>query len=121
MTYLFYGDDKKKAYLSSIKDLFNNEIVTYKVSKHLDLSFVLETVNTAVKLNKNSINGLILHSDQGTHYTSKTYQALLSKHGIIQSMSRRGNWMNTIPRKLLDYKTPEELFEINLDEIYSLY
>ncbi|MGU8587459.1 IS3 family transposase, partial [Clostridium perfringens] len=50
--------------------------------------------NTAVKRNKNSINGLILHSDQGTHYTSKTYQALLSKHGIIQSMSRRGNCLD---------------------------
>ncbi len=88
ITYLFYGDGKKKAYLSAIKDLFNNEIIAYKVSKHLDLSFVLETVNIAVKRNTNSINGLILHSDQGTHYTSKTYQALLSKHGIIQSMSR---------------------------------
>ena len=29
-------------------------------------------------------------------------------------------WMNTLPRKILNYKTPEELFEINLDEIYSL-
>ncbi len=29
--------------------------------------------------------------------------------------------MNTLPRKLLHYKTPEELFEIHLDEIYSLY
>lgn len=30
------------------------------------------------------------------------------------------NWMNTLPRKLLHYKTPEELFEIHLDKIYSL-
>lgn len=29
-------------------------------------------------------------------------------------------WMNTLPRKILDYKTPEQLFEINLDEIYSI-
>ena len=27
-------------------------------------------------------------------------------------------WMNTLPRKILNYKTPEELFEIHLDEIY---
>ena len=60
ITYLFYENGKKKAYLSAIKDLFNNEVVAYKVSKHLDLSFVLETVNTAVKGNKNNINGLIL-------------------------------------------------------------
>lgn len=70
ITYLFYGDGKKKSYLSAIKDLFNNEIIAYKISKHLDLSFVLETVNTAVKRNNNSITGLILHSAQGFHYTS---------------------------------------------------
>lgn len=28
-------------------------------------------------------------------------------------------WMNTLPRKILNYKTPEELFEIHLDEIYA--
>ena len=73
---------QEKAYLSEIKYLFNKEIVAYKTSKLLDLSFVLETVNTTVKPNKNNINGLILHSNQGTRYTSKTYQALVSKHRI---------------------------------------
>ncbi|NFO15615.1 IS30 family transposase, partial [Clostridium botulinum] len=28
-------------------------------------------------------------------------------------------WMNTLPRKILNYKTPEELFEIYLDELYA--
>lgn len=28
-------------------------------------------------------------------------------------------WMNTLPRRILNYKTPEELFEIHLDEIYA--
>ena len=29
-------------------------------------------------------------------------------------------WMNTLPRKILNYKTPEELFEMHLDKIYSI-
>ena len=29
-------------------------------------------------------------------------------------------WMNTLPRKILNYHTPEELFEMHLDEIYAL-
>ena len=29
-------------------------------------------------------------------------------------------WMNTLPRRILNYKTPEELFEIHLDEIYAI-
>ena len=39
----------------------------------------------------------------------------------LETISFIENWMNTLPRKLLNYKTPEELFEIHLDEIYSLY
>ncbi|MBI6069681.1 IS30 family transposase, partial [Clostridium perfringens] len=39
----------------------------------------------------------------------------------LETISFIENWMNTLPRKLLDYKTPEELFKIHLDEIYSLY
>ena len=38
----------------------------------------------------------------------------------LETISFIENWMNTLPRKLLHYKTPEELFEIHLDEIYSL-
>ena len=38
----------------------------------------------------------------------------------IETISFIEKWMNTLPRKLLHYKTPEELFEIHLDEIYSL-
>ncbi|MCS6131709.1 IS30 family transposase, partial [Clostridium botulinum] len=30
------------------------------------------------------------------------------------------DWMNTLPRRILNYKTPEELFELRLDEIYSI-
>ncbi|SQB38806.1 IS1470, transposase [Clostridium perfringens] len=39
----------------------------------------------------------------------------------LETISFIENWMNTLARKLLNYKTPEELFEIHLDEIYSLY
>ena len=30
------------------------------------------------------------------------------------------DWMNTLPRRILKYKTPEELFEAQLDQIYAL-
>lgn len=38
----------------------------------------------------------------------------------LETISFIENWMNTLPRKLINYKTPEELFEIHLDKIYSL-
>ena len=38
-----------------------------------------------------SVNGLIMHSDQGWQYQHATYRSELQKHKIIQSMSRKGN------------------------------
>src|SRR5205823_15088188 len=39
--------------------------------------------------------GMIHHSDRGVHYASRAYQRLLTAHGIVCSMSRRGNcWDN---------------------------
>jgi putative transposase len=35
--------------------------------------------------------GLIVHSDRGSQYASAAHQALLSKHGLVGNMSRKGN------------------------------
>ncbi|WP_418921787.1 DDE-type integrase/transposase/recombinase [Clostridium aestuarii] len=63
-----------------MKDLYNNEIVAYKVSKSLELTFVLDTINQAINSKGKSLEGLIIHSDQGFHYTSKEYQHILAKN-----------------------------------------
>ena len=40
-----------------------------------------------------------IHSDQGFHYTSPIYQALVKKMGLGQSMSRRGNCWDNAPQE----------------------
>ncbi len=41
--------------------------------------------------------GLIVHSDLGSQYASAVYQSLLSKHGMVDGMSRKGNcWNNAV-------------------------
>lgn len=44
ITYLFYGKERRKAYLSVMKDAFTNEILSYVVSESLEIDFVLMTV-----------------------------------------------------------------------------
>ncbi|MBY6889399.1 IS3 family transposase [Clostridium botulinum] len=44
ITYLYYGKNRNRLYLSAIKDLCNNEIISYEMSTNLDNSFVLNTV-----------------------------------------------------------------------------
>ena len=54
-------------YLSAIEDLYNREIIAYKISDSLDISFVEQTLGEAFKkVNTNEFNNLIIHSDQGS-------------------------------------------------------
>lgn len=100
ITYLYYGPGRERAYLSTIKDAATREILAYKVSKSLDLQFVLDTVNQLVDKHNDLLNSdTLLHSDQGCHYTSIAYQQLLKQLEITQSMSRRGNCWDNAPQE----------------------
>ncbi|MEC1495537.1 MULTISPECIES: IS3 family transposase [Bacillus] len=87
ITYLPYGSTM--LYLSTIMDLYNNEIVAYKIGTSQDINLVLDILREAVELRKPV--GLLLHSDQGSVYTSHAYQNLAKEKGITTSMSRKGN------------------------------
>jgi transposase InsO family protein len=99
ITYLFYGKNQK-AYLSTILDGATNEILAYHVSEHLTLDIVTMTLH---KLKKNKriqlTEDAYIHSDQGAHYTSPTYQKLVKKLKLGQSMSRRGNCWDNAPQE----------------------
>ncbi|PEB50878.1 IS3 family transposase [Bacillus sp. AFS098217] len=99
ITYLVYGKNKR-AYLSTIQDGSTNEILAYHVSERLTLDIA---TNTLLKLKKNRriklAEGAFIHSDQGVHYTSPTYQKLVKKCKLGQSMSRRGNCWDNAPQE----------------------
>lgn len=68
-TYLKYDNGRKRMYLSTIEDLYNREIIAYKISYILDISFVEQTLGEAFKKVKTSeLNNLIIHSDQGCYH-----------------------------------------------------
>jgi len=77
-------------YLSMIRDLFDQSIVTYKTATSQTVNLVLNTVKQAVR--KEAVAAEVqLHSDQGFQYTSSAYFNLTKEYGITPSMSRRGN------------------------------
>ncbi|KQL45974.1 integrase [Brevibacillus choshinensis] len=90
ITFLPFGSSF--LYLSTIFDLYNNEVVAYKLSKRNDLRLVLDTVKKAIR--KRKTRGILLHSDRGFQYTSRAYNFLLKRHGIQASMSRKGNCLD---------------------------
>ena len=89
-TYLNLNFHGGKCYFSPILDMNTNEIISYDLSLHPNLDQIKRMLEKA--FNKfPKTEGLILHSDQGWQYQHFYYRNELKEHGIIQSMSRKGN------------------------------
>ena len=82
----------EKLYLSPIMDLFNREIIAYKTSKK-PVQIVDEMLHQAVRRLRRK-DKPVLHSDQGWQYPMRSYQRVLRNHGVVQSMSRKGNCLD---------------------------
>lgn len=79
-----------KCYLSPILDMYTNEIISYDLSLHPNLNQICNMLDKAYAKFP-VLKGLIFHSDQGWQYQHQQYIDSLKEHGIIQSMSRKGN------------------------------
>jgi putative transposase len=100
---------EQKVYLSPIVDLFNQEVIAYKIAKNAQLPLVTDMLKDAIKtLNENSKP--IVHSDQGWQYRNRAYQKELALNGLTQSMSRKGN--------CLDNAVAENFFGLLKTEMY---
>ena len=85
------------AYLSVVKDLFDGFIVAHHLSRDNSIGLVLRTLQIA-KQRERKLEGLLLHSDQGSANTVPIPITFCSiRCGIAPSMSRRGNCWDNAP------------------------
>ena len=94
VTYIIHNG--RRAYLSSIMDLYTRNIIAYRISYRNDNKLVMDTLNEAKKKQKD-VYGVILHSDQGFQYTSDEYKAICQANGIRISMSPKGSPVDNSP------------------------
>lgn len=106
-----FGLFGQKLYLSPILDLFNSEVISYKVKSRPTFDLVGEMLEEALEV-LDPEDELILHSDQGWHYQMAKYQKTLTDRNITQSMSRKGN--------CLDNAVIENFFGILKTELFYL-
>lgn len=79
-----------KCYLSPILDMNTNEIISYDLALSPNIEQINRMLDRAFERFP-SVNGLIMHSDQGWQYQHAAFRNKLSENNIIQSMSRKGN------------------------------
>ena len=111
------------AYLSVIKDIASGEIVAWHLSLRLEMELVINTLDN-LKQNENvtQLKDVLIHSDQGFHYTNPLYIGLVKEFEMVQSMSRKGNCIDNAPiesffghlKDEVDYKSCKTFDELHL-------
>jgi hypothetical protein len=100
ITYLYYDNDRKNAYLCAFKDAYTNEILGWSVSKRMDIKLVTEAYDMMMNNHGDefkNVDKCYINSDQGSVYLSTTFKELLKNDNLVQSMSRRGNSQDNAP------------------------
>ena len=83
-------------YLAVVIDLYSRRVVGWAMDRRMKKALVIRALLMAINLRKPP-PGLIHHSDRGSQYASHAYQKLLKQHGMIPSMSRKGNCWDNAP------------------------
>ena len=83
-------------YLAVVIDLFSRKVVGWSMDSRMKVNLVNDALNMALHT-RHPPKGLIWHTDRGSQYASYDHKDLLEKHGILQSMSRKGDcWDNAV-------------------------
>jgi len=111
ITYISTGEGW--LYLATVIDLYSRKIVGWSMDDTMKVSLVNDALNMAIE-HRNPAQGLLWHTDRGSQYASYSHKDLLQHHGIIQSMSRKGNcWDNAVAESF--FKT------LKNDLVYQTY
>ena len=76
-------------YFAVLVDLASRRVVGWAMSSRLSRDLTSSALRMAIAHRRPRL-GLLHHSDQGVQYACQTYHRLLEEHGMISSMSRRG-------------------------------
>ena len=93
VTYIWTGN--RWAYLAVVIDLFARKPIGWAMSFSPNTELTVQALTMAYE-RRGKPKGVMFHSDQGSHYTSRKFRQLIWRYQLTQSMSRRGNcWDNS--------------------------
>ena len=77
-------------YLAVVLDLYSRRVVGWSLSDRMTATLVCDALRMAV-FRRQRPSGVIVHSDRGSQYCSREHRTLLDEHGLVASMSAKGN------------------------------
>lgn len=94
VTYIWAG--KCWVYLAVVLDLYARRVIGWSLSSSPDSALTIDALRIAYE-SRGCPKGVMFHSDQGSHYSSRAYRQKLCQYRIKRSMSRRGNCWDNAP------------------------
>ena len=131
-TYLFLKNGEVR-YNCTIIDLYDRSVIASITDQHITSDLAIRTLKKALDSQHLSKSGLILHSDQGSQYTSKAFIEFCGSAHVTQSMSKAGypydnapmeRYFNTLKNEctnLYKFRTEEELYQTVEEFAYATY
>lgn len=108
----------KKLYLDPFLDMYNGEILSYRISKTPNAQAILDAQKEVIERTSDCPYRRTFHSDQGWAYQMKKYQKQLTNEKIFQSMSRKGNCFYNAPMENFFGLLKQEMY---YGEVYTSF
>ena len=100
------------AYLAVVIDLFSRRVVGWAMADHMQTELATDALMMAIR-SRQPPRGLVHHSDRGVQYASDAYQLLLARHGLVCSMSGKGDcWDNAVVESFFGTLKSELIYRI---------
>ena len=97
-------------YLAVILDLFSRQVVGWSMSNRITRELVIDSLYMAI-WRRSPHTGLIFHPDRGSQYCSNDFQKVLKQHGMLSSISRKGDcWDNSVAESFFGSMKTERVF-----------
>ena len=97
-------------FLAVVMDLFSRKVVGWSMRPDMHRSLVIDALEMGLFQRHPQKGQLLFHSDRGSQYASDDFRAVLDQHGVMASMSRKGNcWDNAVTETLFGSLKVERL------------
>jgi putative transposase len=97
-------------FLAVVIDLFSRKVVGWSMRPDMHRSLVIDALEMGLFQRRPPKGKMIFHSDRGSQYASEDFRAVLDKHSVQPSMSRKGNcWDNAVTETLFGSLKVERL------------